>query len=123
MTDKKSDLDLDFGDISSKQPEAPPVAKAPEPEAKTIERSGIFLPVPTKNGYMVRELEDCTGEEFLLWAESVCYNIRDKEGKEADPKDFDRYKIRARMWKKIEAFHKRLSFSIPGIMLPPPPPK
>jgi len=115
MTDKKSDLDLDFGDIAG-QKQAPPPKPDPEPEQEVAsERLGITLAFPAGGRkFICKEIEDCTGEEFLLWAKFVGYNFT----KDPDPAEFDRLKIRIRAFKKIEAFHKRLTFAIPGLLLP-----
>lgn len=66
----------DFSDITGGK--APPVAtqKVPKKPAEKKERqlSGISLPIPVEGvegQWVNRDLAQCTGEEFVVWAHSV----------------------------------------------------
>lgn len=98
---KESKMDFNFDDIAGSKKEAPK-PKAPK------KQDGITLTIPTKDGYLSRDLTECTTDEFLDWARAV-YPLLDEE--KLNPSDFDRIDQRIRAMKQIEEFHTQILFA------------
>lgn len=104
MTRKTSMDNLDFDDISGKKVSAP---KEPKKPKKPSKKTNIVLSIPTNQPrtWIDKDLTDCTGEEFVLWASRV-YPVNLKEEAEL----LDKEPMRLKAFKKILYYHTHSPF-------------
>lgn len=94
-------MDFNFDDIAE-------LAKPSVKKSNSPKNQGITLTIPTKNGFLSRDIAECSTDEFLAWARTV-YPLIDED--KLNPSDFDRIDQRIRALKQIEQFHTTLLFA------------
>lgn len=100
MSSKKSSVDLDFGDITS-----PAKKKIPKKEEKKKKEesklSGLMLSIPVAHDkFLVKDLVECTPEEFLSWASFVY-----PDTSRVKAEDFRTISARKAAFKQALAYH------------------
>jgi hypothetical protein len=97
----KNDLDLDFTEIQGKTEKKPSTKDTLGESKKTKKRaSGITLSIPTDDGYVAKDMLECTAEEFMAWAHR-CYPGRITK----DVTKFESLTNRRLALRQIERFH------------------
>lgn len=113
----KPKVDLDFSEISSttKAQIATPVAEEKSKEKKVIAEkeikpSGFVITFdgPEPGTLYSKDLDDCTGEEFLTFAHRVFPMI----DSESNPRDFDSKVAKKRAFEQILRFHQNSLFNL-----------
>lgn len=96
-------MDFNFDDITSKSKQA---LKPIQPTKS--KPNGIILTIPVKDGFISRDISECTTDEFLIWARAVYPLINEEK---LNPSDFNKVDQRIRALKQIEQFHMQALFT------------
>lgn len=91
-------MDFDFDDISSR---GSTTKKEPVQKKKPY-KMGILLTIPCQEGYLSRDIAECTNTEFVDWMKTV-YPLIDE--KNIVLSDYARMDIRIKIMNQIEKFY------------------
>lgn len=109
MAETKDDL-LDLDDISGGKKETAPLEKKkakssrkPRASKPKVSKNPCILAVPDINdsSFTGKDINECTGEEFLRWTQCVYPYVT------ATPEEFEDNKNKQHAFKQIVAFHRQ----------------
>jgi acyl carrier protein phosphodiesterase len=111
MTEKEkkgppvSTLDLDFSDLKGEKKEVKKESDVLNEDKKKkkqkTKRVGLTLSIPIgPEQWESKEIEDCSGDEFLRWAKGVYPRVS------AKPERFNNLKKRLEAYQRIAQYHK-----------------
>lgn len=107
------DLDFDFNkEMAKKTPSAPAdkSSSSTKQETNTSQPLGISVAIEPEDGkYVFKDLAECSGEEFLLWASRVFPVL---EVEKANPRDFDTRSSKSKAFEQILRFHTNSIFHV-----------
>jgi len=106
-TPKNKPLDLDFSDLEGeKKSKSRPKdvlsenSKKKKKKAKKEKKlSGLMLTIRKGEGFISKDLVECTSEEFLEWAKSVYPEVS------VPAERFDSIRARAKAFAQIQQYH------------------